>query len=130
MSCSLAMRFMFFTFFSTFPLASSFANTKYQGEELPLDDLRTFTDVFHQIRSGYVEEVTDSALLRFAIRGMLLGLDPHSIYMDKESFSELQTTTSGEFTGLGLEVGMEDGYIKVISPIDGSPAALAGLQHK
>jgi len=99
-----------------------------QDENLPLDDLRTFADVFDQIRLGYVEEVKDSTLLRYAIQGMLIGLDPHSIYMDQESFADLQSSTSGEFSGLGLEIGIEDGYIKVISPIDGSPAAAAGLQ--
>ena len=99
-----------------------------QDKKLPLDDLRTFADVFDQIRLGYVEEVKDSTLLRYAIQGMLIGLDPHSIYMDQESFADLQSSTSGEFSGLGLEIGIEDGYIKVISPIDGSPAAAAGLQ--
>ncbi len=99
-----------------------------QDEKLPLDDLRTFADVFDQIRRGYVEEVKDSTLLRYAIQGMLVGLDPHSVYMDQESFADLQSSTSGEFSGLGLEIGIEDGYIKVISPIDGSPAAAAGLQ--
>ena len=99
-----------------------------QDKKLPLDDLRTFADVFDQIRLGYVEEVKDSTLLRYAIQGMLIGLDPHSVYMDQESFADLQSSTSGEFSGLGLEIGIEDGYIKVISPIDGSPAAAAGLQ--
>ncbi len=99
-----------------------------QDENLPLDDLRTFADVFDQIRLGYVEEVKDSTLLRYAIQGMLIGLDPHSVYMDQESFADLKSSTSGEFSGLGLEIGIEDGYIKVISPIDGSPAAAAGLQ--
>ena len=99
-----------------------------QDKKLPLDDLRTFADVFDQIRLGYVEEVKDSTLLRYAIQGMLIGLDPHSVYMDQESFADLQSSTSGEFSGLGLEIGVEDGYIKVISPIDGSPAAAAGLQ--
>ena len=98
-----------------------------QGE-LPLDELRTFADVFNQIRVGYVEEIDDSTLLEYAIQGMLMGLDPHSMYLTRDAFEDLQTTTSGEFSGLGLEVGMEDGYVKVIAPIDGSPAAEAGLQ--
>jgi len=98
-----------------------------QGE-LPLEELRTFADVFNQIRIGYVEEIDDSTLLEYAIRGMLMGLDPHSVYMTKDAFDQLQTTTSGEFSGLGLEVGMEDGFITIISPIDGSPAAEADLQ--
>jgi len=95
---------------------------------LPLDELRTFADVFNQIRVGYVEEIDDSTLLEYAIQGMLMGLDPHSVYMTEDAFKDLQDNTSGEFTGLGLEVGMEDGYVKIISPIDGSPAAGAGLQ--
>ncbi|MEM9396414.1 MAG: S41 family peptidase [Pseudomonadota bacterium] len=96
--------------------------------ELPLDELRTFADVFNQIRLGYVEEIEDSELLEYAIRGMLQGLDPHSVYLSRDAYEDLQTSTSGEFSGLGLEVGMENGYLKVISPIDGSPAADAGMQ--
>lgn len=95
---------------------------------LPLDELRTFADVYHQIRTGYVEELSDSELLELAIQGMLMSLDPHSAYLTKDAFADLQTSTSGEFSGLGLEVGMEDGYVKIIAPIDGSPAAEAGLQ--
>lgn len=95
---------------------------------LPLDDLRTFADVYNQIRVGYVEDIDDSTLLEFAIQGMLMGLDPHSAYLTKDKYQDLQDATTGEFTGLGLEVGMEDGYVKIIAPIDGSPAAEAGLQ--
>jgi len=98
-----------------------------QGQ-LPLDELRTFAEVFNQIRMGYVEEIDDSTLLEYAIQGMLMGLDPHSMYLTEDAFQNLQDNTSGEFTGLGLEVGMEDGYVKIISPIDGSPAAEAGLR--
>lgn len=95
---------------------------------LPLDELRTFADVFSQIRAGYVEEIDDSTLLEYAIQGMLSGLDPHSVYMTKDEFSNLQEGTSGEFSGLGLEVGLEDGFITIIAPIDGSPAAAADLR--
>ena len=95
---------------------------------LPLAELRTFADVYNQIRVGYVEEIDDSTLLEYAIQGMLMGLDPHSTYLTKDAFENLQTSTSGEFSGLGLEVGMEDGYVKIIAPIDGSPALAAGLQ--
>ena len=95
---------------------------------LPLDELRTFADVFNQIRVGYVEEIDDSTLLEYAIQGMLMGLDPHSVYLTRDAFEDLQTTTSGEFSGLGLEVGMQDGFVTIIAPIDGSPAAEAGLQ--
>lgn len=99
-----------------------------EQSQLPLDELRTFAEVFNQIRQGYVEEIDDSTLLEYAIQGMLTGLDPHSMYLTEDAFQSLQDTTSGEFTGLGLEVGMEDGYVKIISPIDGSPAAEAGLR--
>ena len=95
---------------------------------LPLDDLRTFADVFSQIRLGYVKEVDDSTLLEYAIQGMLSGLDPHSVYLTADDFEDLQNSTSGEFSGLGLEVGMENGFVKVISPIDDTPADRAGIQ--
>ena len=95
---------------------------------LPLQELQTFADVFHQIRSGYVEEVDDSTLFEFAVRGMLEGLDPHSAYLTKEDYSDLQTTTDGEFSGLGIEIGRRGSYIEIIAPIDGSPAVEAGLQ--
>ena len=95
---------------------------------LPLDELRTFADVFSQIRMGYVEEVDDRTLLEYAIRGMLSGLDPHSVYLDADDFEDLQTSTTGEFSGLGLEVGMENGFVKVISPIDDTPAQKAGIE--
>ena len=108
-------------------LSGPLAATEPEGQ-LPLDELRTFADVYNQIRIGYVEEIDDSTLLEYAIQGMLMGLDPHSVYMNKEDFSDLQSSTSGEFNGLGLEVGMEDGYITIISPIDCSPAAAANLQ--
>ncbi|MFT6365048.1 MAG: carboxyl-terminal processing protease [Halioglobus sp.] len=98
-----------------------------EPSRLPLDELRTFADVFNQIRTRYVEEVDDSTLLEYAVKGMLMGLDPHSAYLTQDAFDQLKNVTSGEFSGLGLEVGMEDGYVKVISPIDGSPAAEAGL---
>ena len=96
---------------------------------LPLDELRTFTEVFARIKKDYVEEVSDKTLLENAIRGMLSGLDPHSSYLDPESFKELQVGTTGEFGGLGIEVGMsEDGFVKVISPIDDTPAMHAGVK--
>ena len=99
-----------------------------EAGRLPLEELRTFADVFNQIRIGYVEEIDDSTLLEYAVQGMLMGLDPHSVYLTSDAFENLQSSTSGEFNGLGLEVGMEGGYVKVISPIDGSPASEAGLQ--
>jgi len=98
------------------------------AEELPLDDLRNFAEVYGRIKSEYVEGVKDKTLLESAIRGMLGGLDPHSDYLDKEEYRDLQVGTSGEFGGLGIEVGMEGGFVKVISPIDDTPAQRAGLE--
>ena len=88
------------------------------SDVLPLDQLRTFSDVFARIKRNYVEDVSDEELLEYAIRGMLSGLDPHSSYLNTEQFNELRIGTSGEFGGLGIEVGMEDGFVKVVSPID------------
>jgi carboxyl-terminal processing protease len=98
------------------------------GDVLPLDQLRTFSDVFARIKRNYVEDVSDEELLEHAIRGMLSGLDPHSSYLNTEQFNELRIGTSGEFGGLGIEVGMEDGFVKVVSPIDDTPAQRAGMQ--
>jgi carboxyl-terminal processing protease len=97
-------------------------------EKLPLKELRTFAEVFGRIKSDYVEAVDDKTLLQSAIRGMLAGLDPHSSYLDAEEYQDLQVGTSGEFGGLGIEVGMEDGFVKVIAPIDDTPAERAGLE--
>jgi carboxyl-terminal processing protease len=98
------------------------------GERLPLDDLRIFVEVFERIRASYVEPVEDRQLFENAIRGMLSSLDPHSAYLDTRDFEELQNATTGEFEGIGLDVGMEDGVVKVIAPIDDSPASKAGLR--
>jgi len=98
------------------------------GDVLPLEQLRTFSDVFARIKRNYVEDVSDEDLLEHAIRGMLSGLDPHSSYLNTEQFQELRIGTSGEFGGLGIEVGMEDGFVKVVSPIDDTPAARAGMK--
>lgn len=95
---------------------------------LPLEDLRMFTRVYDHIRSGYVEEISDSKLLEFAIKGMLSELDPHSAYLDKKAFDDLQVNTTGEFGGIGIEIGQENGFIKVIAPIDGTPASKAGIE--
>ncbi|AKH68513.1 C-terminal processing peptidase [Spongiibacter sp. IMCC21906] len=107
--------------------SSAQQNPEEQGQ-LPLQSLRNFADVFNQIRQSYVEEVDDETLLENAIRGMLSGLDPHSDYLDEESFEDLQSHTTGEFGGLGIEVGMENGFVKVIAPIDDTPAEKAGIQ--
>ena len=101
---------------------------KNETETLPLEDLRTFTEIFAKIKNDYVEPIEDKDLLENAIRGMLAGLDPHSAYLVPEDYKELQAGTSGEFGGLGIEVGMEDGFVKVISPIDDTPAHRAGVE--
>ena len=95
---------------------------------LPLDELRTFAEVMDRIKAAYVEPVDDKTLLENAIKGMLSNLDPHSAYLGPEDFQELQESTSGEFGGLGIEVGAEDGVIKVVSPIDDTPATRAGIE--
>ena len=95
---------------------------------LPLDELRTFAEVMDRIKAAYVEPVDDKTLLENAIKGMLSNLDPHSAYLEPEAFQELQESTSGEFGGLGIEVGMEDGFVKVVAPIDDTPAARAGIE--
>ncbi len=101
---------------------------KMTKPQLPLDDLRAFAEVFGKIKSDYVEPVEDKKLISEAISGMLTGLDPHSTYMDVDAFKDMQAATQGEFGGLGIEVGMEDGLVKVISPIEDSPAYKAGIK--
>jgi carboxyl-terminal processing protease len=95
---------------------------------LPIEELRAFTEVFGRIKSDYVEPVEDKKLITEAINGMLTGLDPHSAYLDMDAFKELQIGTQGEFGGLGIEVSMEDGFVKVISPIEDTPAFRAGIK--
>lgn len=95
---------------------------------LPIEELRAFTQVFGRIKSDYVEPVDDKKLITEAINGMLVGLDPHSAYLDSEEYKELQIGTQGEFGGLGIQVTMEDGLVKVISPIEDTPAFRAGIK--
>jgi len=95
---------------------------------LPIDELRQFADVYGAIKSNYVETVEDKKLITEAISGMLTGLDPHSAYLDADAFKELQVGTQGEFGGLGLEVGTEDGFVRVVAPIEGTPAEKAGVK--
>src|SRR5256885_1171386 len=95
---------------------------------LPVDELRAFAEVFGAIKSSYVEPVEDKKLITEAISGMLTGLDPHSAYLDQDAFRELQVGTQGEFGGLGIEVGMEEGFVKVVSPIEDTPAFRAGVK--
>jgi len=105
-----------------------FADNQNSRPDIPLEDLRAFSEIFGRIKNNYVEPVDDKELLQNAIRGMLSGLDPHSTYLDLEDFKQLREGTSGEFGGLGIEVTMEDGFVRVVSPIDDTPAAKAGLQ--
>src|SRR5579863_4584494 len=95
---------------------------------LPLDQLRLFAEVFGQIKHEYVEPVDDKKLLTAAIKGMVSSLDPHSSYLDKTDYEELQEQTKGRFAGLGIEISQEDGLIKVISPIEDTPAFRAGIR--
>lgn len=101
---------------------------KTAATALPIDELRTFTEVYARIKSDYVEAVEDKKLLEEAIQGMLAGLDPHSSYLDIESFRDVRVETEGQFGGLGIEVTMENGFVKVVSPIEDTPAAAAGLK--
>jgi carboxyl-terminal processing protease len=112
-------------FLSVSAIADKEASTQPQ---LPLEDLRAFAEVFGKIKSDYVEPVEDKKLISEAINGMLSGLDPHSAYLDADAFKDLQAGTQGEFGGLGIEVGMEDGFVKVVSPIEDTPAYKAGLK--
>ncbi len=105
-----------------------FAERDTTAATLPVEELRTFSDVFGRIKNDYVESVEDKELLENAIRGMLTGLDPHSAYLDTDQFKELQVGTTGQFGGLGIEVGMENGFVKVIAPIDDTPAQRAGIK--
>jgi len=95
---------------------------------LPLKELRTFTEIYHRIKQSYVEPVDDKTLLNSAIDGMLSGLDPHSSYLRKEALDDLQESTRGEFGGLGIEIEMQNGFVRVITPIDDTPALKAGVE--
>ncbi|HZP12482.1 MAG TPA: S41 family peptidase [Nevskiaceae bacterium] len=97
-------------------------------QSLPLKDLQTFVEILNRVKTDYVEPVKDETLLENAVRGMLAGLDPHSAYLDKDEFKEMNIATTGKFGGLGIEVQMQNGFVKVVSPIDDTPAAKAGIQ--
>lgn len=98
------------------------------NDQIPFEDLQAFTEVFSRVKSDYVESVDDKKLIEDAIRGMLNGLDPHSSFLNTTEFSDLKIGTTGQFGGLGIEVGMENGFVKVISPIDDTPASRAGVK--
>ncbi|MCU7847677.1 MAG: S41 family peptidase [Candidatus Thiodiazotropha sp. (ex Lucinoma kastoroae)] len=131
-----AVKHIFQTGFSLTLLISSLslfafqvqAQANEEVEPLPLQQLRTFADIFGRIKANYVEPVEDQVLLENAIRGMVSGLDPHSNYLDAKDYKDLQVGTKGEFGGLGIEVGLEDDFVKVISPIDDTPAQRAGVR--
>ncbi len=95
---------------------------------LPIEEVRMLSEVFGRVKAGYVEEVDDKKLIREAINGMMNGLDPHSAFLDADAYKDIQTATSGKYGGLGIEVGSEDGFVKVISPIDDTPAYKAGIK--
>ena len=107
---------------------SSKAVAQVGAVTLPYDELRMFTEVFGRIKRDYVEPVSDKKLLEDAIKGMLSGLDPHSAYLDTEQYKDLREGTTGQFGGLGIEVTMENGFVKVVSPIDDTPAERAGIK--
>ncbi|WP_342118906.1 S41 family peptidase [Pseudoduganella sp. OTU4001] len=98
------------------------------GSPLPLEELRTLSEVFSLIKSDYVEQVDEKKLVQDAISGMVASLDPHSTYLDKSAFKEMRESIHGKFVGIGIEVGMEDGYVKVVAPIEDSPAWRAGIK--
>ncbi len=107
---------------------SAIADRQSSTVQLPVDDLRLFSEVFGRIKNDYVEPVEDKKLLKEAINGMLTGLDPHSAFLDQDAYKDLQVGTQGEFGGLGIEVGSEDGFVKVVAPIEDTPAHRAGVQ--
>ncbi len=109
-------------------VALTVAADRNNKTSLPIEDLRKFASVFSAIKANYVDNVEDTRLIKGAVSGMLSGLDPHSSYLDAEAFKDLQVGTQGEFGGLGIEVGTEDGLIKVVAPIEDTPAAKAGVK--
>ena len=94
---------------------------------LPWEEARLFAEVYERIKGEYVDEVDDHALMEKAVRGMVAALDPHSAFLDSEEFEEIRLSTMGSYPGVGIEVVAEDGGVKVLRPIDGSPAAVAGM---
>jgi carboxyl-terminal processing protease len=113
---------------STTLRADQALDAQAQSQGVPITELRVFAEVMERIRGAYIEEIDDRTLLESAIRGMLYELDPHSSYLTPSEFDDLQVTTTGEFGGLGIEVTMENGFVKVVTPIDDTPASRAGLR--
>ena len=104
------------------------ASARSTVSALPIEELQQLAAVFGMVKSDYVETVDEKKLITDAIGGMVAGLDPHSQYFDKKSFKEFREGTTGRFVGVGIEIGMEDGLVKIVSPIEGSPAFRAGLK--
>ncbi|MDX1804256.1 MAG: S41 family peptidase [Alcanivorax sp.] len=121
---------LLFSVFTCNPLFAADPELDQQARDqgVPVDELRAFAEVMERIHSSYIEKVDDRQLLESAIRGMLYELDPHSNYLTPDQFKDLQVTTTGEFGGVGIEVTMENGFIKVVTPVDGSPAGKAGIK--
>ena len=107
-------------------IAADKAAEKKEG--LPISSLRNMAEVYSQVKANYVSDEKDEKLIENAIKGMVSGLDPHSEYMNKEGYADMQESTSGEFGGLGMEIGAEDGFVKVVSPIEDTPAERAGVK--
>ena len=99
-----------------------------RGAPLPWREVHVLTEVLEHIRNEYVEEVSDQELVEAAIRGVMASLDPHSAYLDRDQFNEVRISTSGEYSGVGLEVTLEEGIVRVVAPVEGSPAARAGIR--
>ena len=128
MSKAQAIIFSFILFLPSYMFSNCIqAKETQETSRLPLEELRHFTQTFERIRQEYIEEVDDKKLLEMSIKGLLGSLDPHSEYLDEQAFSLLEEHSSGEFGGLGVEVSLEKGAIRVISPIDGTPAYRAGI---
>ncbi|MBS82645.1 MAG: peptidase S41 [Gammaproteobacteria bacterium] len=99
-----------------------------QNNEIPADKIKQFVDIFQKIKKQYVDDVDDQTLFDYAIKGMVTGLDPHSTYMSNDEYEELKIGTTGKFGGIGIEITMEDGFVKIVAPIDDTPASRAGLK--
>ena len=108
--------------FSGYALTEGVANESEANQKIPMAEVQRFSNALSLIKKYYVKPISDKVLFDNAIRGMLSGLDPHSNYLDENDFAELQTATNGEFGGLGIEVTMEDGVVKVITPLVDTPA--------
>ena len=115
-------------FIGAFLLAAPLHAVGQENSSETYRQLKLFGDVFERVRADYIEEVTDETLIEYAIKGMLSSLDPHSSYLDAKSYKDMQVQTKGEFGGLGIEVTMESGFVKVVSPIDDTPAYRAGVK--